>query len=219
MPKRPTRARRSQDRVLVPDGHETRHQITIDMMLAPLDRLQDQLDRKWGINRLPAILPADPPPHVPAAQHEAYRSIGRRYGEAVEALNVAIAENDADGVQAGVERVSKALRVMDRQCDAAGVEPPSPLVWEIDLDGRRIAIVHETADWERVKRERPAAEIYSLRDAAVALTRMSLGTALLGEVKRQFPGAELGPLRPKREAGSGAMEDPIPFGNDEPANA
>lgn len=152
MAKRPTRSRRSDDRLLVPDGHEVRHQITIDMMLGPLDRLTAELDRKWGINRLPALLPTEPPAHVPPESHDAYRSIGRRYGEAVEALNVAIAENDPDGVQAGVERVSKALRVMDRQCDAAGVQPPSPLVWEIDLDGRRIAIVHDTADWERVKR-------------------------------------------------------------------
>ncbi|MEC7162230.1 MAG: hypothetical protein VXW57_10530, partial [Pseudomonadota bacterium] len=120
----------------------------------------------------------------------------------------AIAANDPDAVAAAVERVSKGLRVMDRQCELAGVQPPEPEVWEFDLDGRAIAIVHDAADWKRAEASHPGRELFTLREAAVALVREKLGTAMLGEVVRLFPGAE--PAPPTRKPNP-QPEDGLPF--------
>lgn len=197
------------DPLLTPDGHEQKFGITIDHMLAPLDRLAGDMARKWGtVDRLVELWPMEPPAHVPVERHDEWRSTPRRYGELCETLARAQAEGDADTVQETVPRVMKAMKVMDAQLRRAGVEPPEPLVALLDVDGRRIGIMREAGDWKKAEKDYPGVELFSAREAAVALVRMKEGTALLGEVKRRFPDAELADVRPARAV----AEDPIPFG-------
>ena len=48
--KRPRRERKA-DRLMSPDA--TKAQIECDYAIAPMDRLALEMDRKWGIDRLP----------------------------------------------------------------------------------------------------------------------------------------------------------------------
>ena len=72
---RPTKPRRqrSADRVLHRDV--TAVQIKCDFALAPFDRMANEMDHKWGIDRLVELVPAD---------------VAAKYGSAMAKLNQAI---------------------------------------------------------------------------------------------------------------------------------
>lgn len=204
----PRRRRKADDRIIVPGASDHAGMIRCDMILAPLDRLHSALDDKWGIDRLPGILPVTPPAHVPPESHEGYRSILSRYGELVEALNKALDDNDVAGVQSVTPRVMRALEIMDAHCTAAGLASPVA-IHEVEYEGQTIGLIADAADWKRAEALRPGVAIYTFADAASALLNKAGGLALLGEAQRLFPGADVVARPPTR--GKFAEIDTIPF--------
>lgn len=203
-----TPRRRHPDRLVAPDEHETPGAVVCTMILAPLDRLREAMDAKWGMDRLVGLYPPEPGAHVTAEHHDAYRRVPENYGRAVEALHVALDRNDVDEVRTWAERARKLIAVMDRECDRAGVQRPEPDTLETELDGRRVIIVADTRDAAEVERRNPGARVVTAREAAVAVERMRNGLAALGEIRRQWPGVELEPTaKAKREE----LEDDLPF--------
>lgn len=211
--KRPPR-RRQPDRLVAPDEHETPGSIPCTMVLAPLDRLREAMDRKWGHDRLVGLYPPEPGAHVPADKRDAYRAVPERYGLAVERLHAALDANDPAEVRTWTERATKLIGVMDRECERAGVTRPEPETLETESDGRRVIVVSDTRDAALVEARNPGARVLTLRQCAVAAEMVNadmiarLGNhPLVAAALDAFPGAEVSVGKPKRED----VDGEIPF--------
>lgn len=186
----PRRTGRLGDKLMTPDAYELPNRITVDHIVARFDQAVAAMDRKWGVDRLPGLLPIDPPPHVPADRRDDWRAIPGRYGRAVEELHRAIAADDPAAAETWTARAVQMLGVMDRQCDLAGVTRPSVAVHLVTLDGTEYAIVPEAADEAEAMRMHPGATVLTAMQCAIAVERARGGLGMIGECKRLFPDAE-----------------------------
>lgn len=196
MTKRPRRQHKS-DRLMAPDANTL--EVECDHILAPFDRVAREMERKWGIDRLPELV------SVETAQ---------RWGRTMGRLNEAIREANRDELMRLVPSAIRGLHVMDAEAEAAG--KPALNLWEYDLDGFRFAIIEDNRRWQEVKAQRPDLVTFTMREAALALQMFhEAGGGFLAETKKAFPGAEA--VKASREITSipdsffEAGGDPIPF--------
>lgn len=206
--------RRHPDRLTNPDDHEVPGAIACTMIVAPLDRLREEMDRKWGMDRLPGLYPPEPGPHVPADKRDAYRAVPERYGRAVEELHRALDRNDVEAVRTWTGRAHQMLGIMDRECEAAGIVRPEPDTLETDVEGRRVIVVGDTCDAAEVERRNPGAVVVTLAEAAFAVERLHARTVegvrahpLVAAALETFPGSD---VSVGRKSGA-SLDDPIPF--------
>lgn len=200
-PKRPRRQRKA-DRLLNPDS--TVQQIECDYGIAPMDRLATELDRKWGIDRLPELV------SVETAQ---------KYGRAMAHLNDCIKENDPAKCAAAAQNCIKGLNVMDAEATAASKPQADGSYWEYEVPAigggqpLKFGILQDGAEWQTAKAARPDLVFFTMREVGIAL-QQKLATPLVMETKKQFPGAEVRKVTStqKREpVNYAAGGDPMPF--------
>lgn len=192
MTQRPRRQHKT-DRLLHQDV--IREEARCDMAVAPFDNAARLMDRKWGVDRLPGLVP------VPMAE---------KYGAALHALNEALGANDPAAVTANAENCIKGLKAMDAAAEAAGADKANPAVLEYDLDGFRFGILPgDGMDWPAVKAARPDLRFYSLREVGQALKAYA-DHVLVHAAKEHFPGAEITAIRPKPDF-DWKSGDAIPF--------
>lgn len=190
--KRPRRQRKG-DRLLNPDSR--REEIACDHAIAPFDRLATEMERKWGIDRLPALVSPE---------------TATRYGHAIADLNVAIAKNDPAAVLACANNCIKGLNVMDAEATAAGHQPATGEFWEYDLEGFRFAVMPDAAEWQSAKAKRPDLRFFTMREVAIAL-RHYCENYPIGEVKQKFPQAQITKITNRAPVDYANGGDPIPF--------
>jgi len=123
-PQRPPRPRRLGDRLMSPGA--TPAQAAVDAALRPLDRMANEMDRKWGYNRLPCLV--DP-------------ELSAKYGRAVGMLNEAIHKDDIENATRISSALMRALARMDEEATAAGMKPADARVIETEVDGWRFGLV------------------------------------------------------------------------------
>ena len=128
--------------------------IECDFALGPLDRIAVEMDRKWGVDRLPELMPPD---------------VARKYGAAMAHLDACIAESKPAETAAAADNCIRGLRRMDEIAEAAGHQPLTPDVWEFEMDGQVIGIIRETGDWRAAEAMRPGVKLYTMRQVANAL--------------------------------------------------
>lgn len=192
--KRPPR-RRKIDNLIEPDmrADEARCHAAI----APLDRLAETMDRKWGVDRLCSLVSPD---------------TASRYGSALGRLNDALRATDAEQVVHVAKVCMRGLQAMDQEAEAAGAQKPVVLA-EAEIDGFHFAIIGDVGDWAPILEERPGMRVYSLREIANAVKQIH-GIAIIDKIKTTFPGSEIkGPVNRKKLL-AGFYEgggDEIPF--------
>lgn len=189
--------RRRKDRIVSPTA--TPQERRTDYAIAPFDKAAHDMDKKWGIDRLPELVSVE---------------TAARYGKLMGDFNEAIDNADPETASKLAAIGIRALAAMDAEAQARGHEPCN--LWEYDLDGFRFAIIEDNRRWQEIKAQRPDLVIFTMREAALAL-QMFHDTAggLVGKVKSQFPGSEAINAKPEKktlpnswfEAGG----DPIPF--------
>ncbi|WP_299945321.1 hypothetical protein [uncultured Ruegeria sp.] len=199
-PKRPRRQRKG-DRLLSPDARK--EEIACDHSLAPFDRLAIEMERKWGIDQLPALVSPE---------------TSTRYGHAIADLNAAIAKSEPAAVTACVQNCIKGLGVMDAEATAAGHQPATGEFWEYEfmphdaMEAFRFAVMRDDAEWQTSKACRPDLRFFSMREVALALHHYC-SRHPVGEVKDLFPGAQITkinePSKPPVDWDAGG--DPIPI--------
>lgn len=175
--KRPRRERKG-DRLLNPDA--TRVEIQCDYGVAPLDRVALEYDRKWGIDRLPEIVSTD---------------MADKYGFSIGKLNEAIQANDPEQTKAWAAVCIRGLHAMDAEATKLGRKPASGAYTEYNLDGWKIGILHDDAEWRTAEADRPDLKFFTLREAAIAL-KTKIDTPPIAAVKAAFPGARVVEHRP-----------------------
>jgi hypothetical protein len=186
---RPRRERKG-DRLLNPDANKA--QIECDYAIAPMDRLALEMDRKWGIDRLPEIVTPE---------------MATRYGQAMAHMNECIRLGDPAKCVAAANNCIRGLHAMDAEATKLGKQPASGAYTEYDLDGWKIGILHDDAEWRTAEAARPDLQFFSLREAAIAL-KTKIDTPPIAAVKKAFPGARVVEHRTPLNT---LLNDSIPF--------
>lgn len=191
-PQRPRRQRKG-DRILTPGA--TRTEIECDYAIAPLDRAALDMDRKWGIDRLPEIVSPE---------------MAQRYGAAMAYLNACLEEGDPDNCAAAAGNCIRGLHAMDAEATRLGRQTASGDYLEYEMDGFKFGVLKDKAEWRTAQDARPDLHFYSLREVAVALQAVKLDNPMFREIKDALPKAEVIAIRPKTP-GEKFLEDEIPF--------
>ena len=190
--KKPYRKNRT-DRIL--GATAIREEAMSDMACAPFDRAVRDMDGKWGIDRLPELVPPD---------------MAAKYGAAVHALNLALDANASSDVAAHAQNCIRGLAAMDARATADRAAPADPAIWEVECGRHKVGIMRDDAAWPTAAAQRPDLRLVSLRVVANALEAY-LDHNLTTEVLKQFPGAAVTNLKPKPTALERELEDEIPF--------
>lgn len=189
---RPTKPKRqrSADRVLHRDVTAT--QIKCDFALAPFDRASNEMDHRWGIDRLVELVPPE---------------MASKYGSAMAKLNQAIDDQDPDEIALRASVCIRGMHAMNQIATQTHGEPPTAHVWLIQADGYTFGLMRDSRAWQRAQEAYPGLELITEREMVLALSmyRASLAKEMIDAAKAAFPGAEVTAIR-NRE-----LEDDISF--------
>jgi hypothetical protein len=190
MAQRPTRQKKD-DRILHKGA--TANEIKADLALAPFDAAVREMDRKWGIDRLPELVSVES---------------AAKWGKAMAGLNGAIDAHDPDKTKFWVEVCLRGLASMDAEAVTLGRPVSDPMIWEHEYEGKVYGIIADGREWPAAYAKRPGIAIHTMREVAVALHEHRNG--LVNAVKLAFPGAEVKQVRrPKAH-----LEDDLSFMED-----
>lgn len=188
---RPKRQRKG-DRLLNPDARQS--EIAVDHGVAPFDRAANEMDAKWGIDRLPELVTPE---------------MAVRYGQAVGYLNQCINENDPAKVVEAVSNCIRGLHALDAEATAAGHKPASGKYIEHEMDGEKIGILLDHAEWKTAEAERPDLTFISLRQVHNAWN--AYRGSIVENVVDTFPGSTVKPTNPEQSPMGKLIDDEIPW--------
>lgn len=187
MANRPTRQKKD-DRFL--SGRATAKEIQCDMSLAPFDKAVREMDKRWGVDRLPELISVES---------------AAKWGRAMAGLNDAIDAQEPDKVKFWVEVCLRGLAAMDAEAVALGRPVSDPMIWEYEYEGITFGIIEDGREWPAAYAKRPGIAIHTMREVALALHDRSM--SIVNATKLAFPGAEVTAVRrPKAD-----LEDDIDF--------
>jgi hypothetical protein len=179
---------RKDDRLIHPGASAA--EVQTDLATGPFDRVSREMDRKWGVDRLPELV-------APAT--------AERWGQAMANLNAAIAANDPALVVARVNACLRGFALMDAEATAAGHQPIVPEAIEIEVDGVLCAILRDDAAWPAYQAQRHGVRVYTLREVSNALAAYGQTVAA---IKDTWPGAQVTAVRSPLAQ---SLNDEIPF--------
>lgn len=174
-----------------------RSQIAIEA----LDQVAREMELKWGVGRLPALVPTD---------------LAERFHRQVGKLNAAITDEVTGGSIANTEheagRMANAWRALDAAAEAAGALPLSPRTLEARLpDGRLLIVCDGPESAHRIAGDNRAAVVWSMAEIAAVLWKFEM----VNDAKVVWPGARVEEVRvdPERTKPpvNWAEGDPLPF--------
>jgi hypothetical protein len=190
MTARLTHRRNRPDRLMTPGATDA--EIVCDHAAAPFDRKMLDMERLWGIDRLPSLVPP---------------ALAMKFGERMAEFNAAINAGEKEAVAVLAGKLCIGLGAMDTAARQAGHQPIPAEAWEYEHDGRRFVVIRDGADWPPVAAAHPGVTIYTLREVAIALAHYGQGVVA---VKDAFPGAEVSAVR-KRTQLEESLDDELPF--------
>ena len=179
------------DRLLSPAASAAA--IRCDYAAQPFFRLEADMDRKWGINRLPGLV-------TPA--------LAEKFGRAAAHLNDCMNREDPEQTAAAAANCIRGMQAMDREAGDAGHEPASPEIWITEVDGKIFAFIRQADMWQAAQEAAPGAIVCTIREAAFSLGASNL--PMLAEVKKNFPGAQINTIRQRTELQE-SLNDEIPW--------
>jgi len=173
----------------------SREYAKVQSAITDYDRVASEMERKWGIDRLPELVDAE---------------LRERFWQTVHRLNVAIDKNDPDEVRRHADAAARGWYALDRAAVAAGALPPSGEGYDARIDETRVLRVCKTIEDATVsQRERPDVVAVSVEEIA-RIWKVWDERDILAQAKQAFPGAEIMEAREKT-GGKGALNDEIPF--------
>jgi len=164
-----------------------------DYAVAPFDRKAEEMDEKWGIDRLVELVSAE---------------TAAKYGSAMAKFNDAIDAGDPSVTAARAQVCIRGMEAMDAEAAAAGAQRASMDVWEVEVAGELYGVMRDARSWQAIKAQRPEMTLVSLREVALALKywRGSIAGEFERSVKESFgDGAEVVAVTNRN------LEDEIPF--------
>lgn len=174
-PKRPARQRKS-DRLT--HSGISQEEMMCDYALGPFDRTASDMDKKWGVDVLPELVPPE---------------MAARYGSAIAKLNAAIEAQDPDEVTKRAAVCIRGMHAMDQAATQSGATPASQDVWLVQADGREFGLLRDARAWPAVQKKHPNVTLISEREMilAIEMYQQSLAGKLINQVKDSFPDADM----------------------------
>jgi hypothetical protein len=172
---------------------KSRSQIAVEA----LDEVASQCERRWGVGRLPRLVPVD---------------LAEKFHRQVEKLNAAIADEATGGSVANVEfeagRMVNAWRALDAAAEAVGADHASGRCMGSRMgDGRSLVICEDLEAmgvWRRQNAEQGAA-MWTMDEVVAVLE----GFDLVNRTKHLFEGAVVEDVRASRKV-NWARGDELP---------
>lgn len=165
-----------------------------------LDHLAGEMERKWGVDRLPLLV------------SEQLRAAFYRQQDL---LNDALGSGDLTLIDIQAGGMKRAWQALDQAAAQAGQKPLSADVWEVKLpkSGKIVALVRTSAEAHLVAG--PDRETWTLSEIACLIDGLD---GKVAEIKRVFPGAEITAIHktetpeiPTKDSFDWAKGDDIPF--------
>lgn len=172
---------------------KSRSQIAVER----LDEVAHSLELKWGVGRLPRLVPVD---------------LAAKFYRQVEKLNAEITEEATAGianVEREAQRMVNAWMALDVAAEAAGADQASPRYMAARMsDGRSLVICSDLEGmgvWLRQNADQAAA-VWTIEEVA----RVLEGFDLVNRTKHLFDGATVDEVRVKAERYDWGKGDPLP---------
>lgn len=182
----------------------TRNEVATQIgdIIANVTEHANEMNRRWGFNRLPHIVSLD--------LMEKFKRQKFKWQKACMECVGSHMPRDLEEVRKHGEAMKRAYAALDAEALALGKSPAPPGQWEFALaDGTPVVLVRTRAEMGSVTRE-PAAQVWCLEEIGEIITRFPELVA----AKHAFPEAEIIRLAPgpeERELVDDMLED-IPFG-------
>lgn len=188
------------------NGAPLTRSMVLDAMTAMIETVREHatiMNRKWGHNRLPHI--------VPIEWTERFVAQKRKWETACYDCTQACGagQDELDGVRRHGEAMLRAYGKLDELATAAGHQHLAPQVWSFELDdGTPIALVRNRAEIGQFT-PGPGVTTWCLEEIGKIISRFP---EIVG-IKQHFPEAEVIQLGPSKEARDAVLagSDEIPF--------
>jgi len=142
----------------------------------PLDKIATDMERKWGVDRLPSLVSPE---------------TAAKFGSAKARLDASL---DGSNVDEAVKRLSvmvRAWKALDEEAER-NHEPLVADVWTvIDDCGEMRTIARSTADATKYIREGGKGKVYSTQEVVRILDSWEKQNDLTNVIKAEFPGSEI----------------------------
>lgn len=163
---------------------------------AVLDRVAGDLERTWGVNRLPQLVPPD---------------LAAKFALAQEQCDMAIAAGDVETAAQKAASLVRGWKALDAAARAAGHTPNDlGVVWFASVQGRSFAVCLHTADVGALAALHRDHEAVSLEELLRLLDANELGR-FVSKANRAFPGIELSAIKSPKPAADWNRGDDLPF--------
>lgn len=148
---------------------------------AVLDRVAGDMERTWGVGRLPTLVPAD---------------LAAKFAMAEQQCEDAITSGDVNAAAQKAAALARGWKALDEAARAQGHKSGSTSeVWCVAMEGRAFAVCLHTADCGAVAAQFPDHTAVSLQELLRLLVATEAGR-LVAAVKDQFPGARITDVKP-----------------------
>lgn len=167
--------------------------------LGPLDETARQMEIKWGVDRLPALVS---------------EQTAMNFGAVRDDLDDAIDRGDVTAVGQFAAELRRGWIALDAEATAADARPYNPEAWAFEIGGKiKAAIVRDNASVPAVAHLDGECTIYTLEEIGNLLTALFRSQApAIAEAKRLWPGAAVNVVsRPPQTAVGKLIDDEIPF--------
>lgn len=148
-------------------------------MIGIVDERARDVNRQWGMNRLPNL--------VPAEWQEKFRKQKRAWEMACFECSGSLMPDDRDRVNKQGEAMLRAFDKLEQLARDAGHMPSQPDWWEFELkDGTPVMLVRDRAEMSQIDPRGRAVQIWSLEEVSDIIAKFPM----IATAKECFPGAE-----------------------------
>ena len=164
--------------------------------VAVLDRIAGDLERVWGVDRLPTLVSPD---------------LAAKFARAQQQCDMAIASGDIDAAAQKAAALARGWQALDTAARAAGHTPGAVGdVWCAEEEGRDYAVCLHTVDCAALATAYPGHTAVSLQELLRLLAATEAGR-LTARVKDVFPGATVTAIKSPKPAADWKRGDDLPF--------
>lgn len=155
-----------------------------------VDEIARQMETKWGMGRLPALVPID---------------LATRFRAQARKFNQATQDYDCHEIRKHGEAMERAWAALDATATSAGAEPLPHDVWEARGPDGSVVLIARTADEARKAMFDRKCSAWSLDEIAKAMAAFPE----LMKLKTVFPGAEVTSFRRDPYDPTDPLDDPL----------
>jgi len=149
----------------------------IDLIVRAVDERGREMDQRWGLGRLPMLVPID---------------VAERFRVQQRKFSGAVWEYNADDVRKHGDAMLRAYAKLDELAVSGGAKSAPPEQWEFEVAGELVILVRDIRDTGRVDTGGRKAQVWSLDEIANVIKIHPV----LAAAKDFFPGATVESVRP-----------------------